>query len=185
MHVGSSSEKGKHASWSYHNKCPLQRVADPPGSLSLLSCYENVTEMNKQGHSTLHFFAWLFFFRPLVPRFKKIKICLTEWKCKFPLNYGSVLELMTNIITRFTAHRKIFLSEIQCTLYVIDLVADSSMRFCLARYTQVVIKAPNTLPIDLVCLQHPVLNLLMRMPDRNALRRREGKMGQLHINNAL
>lgn len=80
-----------------------------------------------------YFFFCLFFFQPLIPWFKKIKTCLTQLKCKFPLNYGSVLELMTNIITRFMAHRKIFLSEIWCTLYVTELVEDSYVRYSIAR----------------------------------------------------
>lgn len=64
-----------------------------------------------------------------MPRVKKITACPTELKNKFPLNYGSVLELMINITTRFTTHRKLALSEIQYTVYVIELVADSYRRY--------------------------------------------------------
>lgn len=104
--AGSSSlMKENPAMWSHHKRCLLQILTDPSSPLSLLSSREDVRELNKQGNSTLLFLAY-FFFSLLVPWFKKIKACLTQLKYKFPLNQGSVLELMTNIITRFTAHTK-------------------------------------------------------------------------------
>lgn len=109
------------------------------------------------------FSAWLFFFQPLVPWFKKIKTCLTQLKCKFPLNYGSVLELMTNIITRFMAHREVVLSKIQCTLYVTELVADSYMRYWKATDKQVVAKTPHTLPVGSARFQQFILSFLIRI----------------------
>lgn len=63
-----------------------------------------------------------------VQRLENIKACLAELKCKFPLNYGSMLELMTNIITRFVAVGEISLPEIQHASYAVELVVDTHLK---------------------------------------------------------
>lgn len=82
-----------------------------------------------KGFSSLTLLLDYFYLGLLVQRFKNIRACLAELKCKFPLNYGSMVELMTNIITRFVAVGEISLPEIQHALYVIELVVDRHLKY--------------------------------------------------------
>lgn len=59
-----------------------------------------------------------FYLGPPVQRFKNIRACLADLKCKFPLIYGSMVELMTNIIRRFVAVGEISLPDIQHALRI-------------------------------------------------------------------
>lgn len=126
---------------SYQRDCTPQTIAALWG-IRLLSSYENVLELSER---TLEgeedsFNLWVkvfspltllfdyFTLGPLVQRLENIKACLAELKCKFPLNYGSMLELMTNIITRFVAVGEISLSEIQHASYVTELVVETHLK---------------------------------------------------------
>ena len=84
--------------------------------------------------------------------------------CKFPLNYGSVLELTTNIITRFTAHRKVSLSEIRCNLCITELVADLQETNSSQGHKHA--------PIGSVSMQYPVLNFFKSIPAKKTLEKK-------------
>lgn len=128
-----SLRKRNQASWSYQRDVYKQQLC-PGMPLSHLKelwkekCIHSTFGCQGVFSSSILLLDY-FYFVPLVQRFKNIKACLAELKCKFPLNCGSMLELMTNITTRFVAVGEISLPEIQHALYVIELAVTMHLEY--------------------------------------------------------